>query len=58
MKGEKFLKGQHVIYDNRMMAKVVEGQTENGNARIAYYDTYSGETVRMWVDVKSIRKLS
>lgn len=58
MKDEKLTKGQHVIYDSRMMAKVVESQTENGNVRISYYDTHSGDTVKMWVDIKAVRPLS
>ena len=52
----KYRKGEHVIYDDRRIAKIVEPETEKGNARIAYYDAFSGEEVRMWVDVRAIRR--
>lgn len=55
---DKYRKGEHVIYDDRRIAKVVEHQTDKGNARIAYYDVMSGEMVKMWVDVQALRRTS
>jgi hypothetical protein len=54
---QKYTKGEHVIFDDRRIAKVVEPETEAGNARIAYYDALGGENVRLWVDVSALRRV-
>lgn len=52
-----YKRGEKVIYDDRRLAKVVEAETGNGNVRVAYYDAYSGEQVRMWVSTLAIRRV-
>jgi len=52
-----YKKGEKVVYDDRRLAKVVEAETGNGNVRVAYYDAYSGEQVRMWVSTLAIRRV-